>query len=263
MQYSFGIFSSPRDSLYQAQINKMKHLIHKTKINQNHHVLDIGFGWGGLALMMVKETGCRVTGITLSEEQKKFATEIVEREGLSDRITFHVVDYCTFQSPKPFDRIICCEMLEAVGHEYLPQFFQHTDRLLAPDGIMVVQVITTPDCRYDEYLKGTDYIQEYIFPGGCCPSLSALTSAMKKSSQFMVEHLENIGPHYATTLQHWRNNLLEKKELILQLGFTERFLKKWDYYFVYCEAGFLTRTLSDLQIVFTRPNNNSLNQVYY
>lgn len=149
-------------------------------------------------------------------------------------------------------------MLEAVGHEYLPDFFKNTDRLLAPQGIMVVQVITTPDNRYDYYRKSADFIQEYIFPGGICPALSALTDAMKKSSSFQVEHVENIGPHYATTLSLWKQNFEQNIPKIKSLGFDDQFIRKWRYYFEYCEAGFATRTLSDLQIVFSRANNPSL-----
>jgi len=223
-------------------------------------VLEIGFGWGGLAIMMAKETGCHVTGITLSKEQKKYSEELVAAQGLRHLIQFHLVDYRTFQVEKKFDRIVSCEMLEAVGHEFLPDFFRHTDRLLSPKGLMVVQVITTPDSRYDYYRNSPDFIQEHLFPGACCPALSALTSAMKQASNFYMEDIENIGPHYAPTLAHWGKNLLQNKDKILAQGFDAKFVRKWNYYFEYCEAGFATRTLGDLQIVFSRPSNPTLNE---
>jgi len=152
-------------------------------------------------------------------------------------------------------------MLEAVGHEYLPEFFTHCGRLLTKNGVLVVQVITMPDDRYDEYRKSSDFIKEYIFPGGCTPSLSAIVNACRQqkttptNGPFVVDQIDNIGPHYATTLRLWKENFLAKKAQLLELGLDETFIRKWEYYFVYCEAGFKTCTLSVLQIVFTRPGN--------
>lgn len=260
MTYSCGIYRNPDDSLYRSQLNKLEALANKACLRPTDRVLEIGFGWGSLSILIAKRIGCRVTGITLSAEQKAYAEALVKREGLEHLIDYHLVDYRLFTPGRKFDRILSCEMLEAVGHEYLPDFFYHTDRLLKKDGIMVVQVITTPDERYDLYRTGADFIQEFIFPGACCPALSALLDAMKSKSSFMVEHIDNIGPHYARTLAEWRKNWHDKKEDIFALhsDFGHAFFRKWDYYFAYCQAGFQTRTLSDLQIVFTKPQNLSI-----
>ncbi|CAI7890438.1 unnamed protein product, partial [Closterium sp. NIES-54] len=156
-------------------------------------------------------------------------------------------DYRNLPGTGKFDRILSCEMLEAVGHEYLGDFFHHCDRLLAMDGLLVVQVITTPESRYEEYRLSSDFIKEYIFPGCCVPSLSALTDAMAKNSAFSVEELENIGPHYATTLMRWHDNFMAHRHEIMEMGFGPKFIRTWQYYFVYCAVGFQTRTLGDIQ----------------
>ncbi|CAI5508123.1 unnamed protein product [Closterium sp. Naga37s-1] len=235
----------------------------QARIDSTHHVLEIGFGWGSLALETVSLTGCRYTGITLSSQQLQLATERVKAAGLQDRINFMLCDYRNLPGTGKFDRILSCEMLEAVGHEYLGDFFHHCDRLLAMDGLLVVQVITTPESRYEEYRLSSDFIKEYIFPGCCVPSLSALTNAMAKSSAFSVEELENIGPHYATTLMRWHDNFMAHRHEIMEMGFGPKFIRTWQYYFVYCAVGFQTRTLGDIQVVFSRPGNATLDLVPY
>ncbi|THU64133.1 hypothetical protein C4D60_Mb01t23270 [Musa balbisiana] len=146
-------------------------------------------------------------------------------------------------------------MIEGVGHEYMEQFFGCCESLLAEDGIFVLQFISIPDERYDEYRRSSDFIKEYIFPGGCLPSLGRITTAMATSSRFCIEHLENIGIHYYQTLRYWRNNIFSNKEKILALGFDEKFFRTWEYYFMYCAAGFKSCTLGNYQIVFSRPGN--------
>jgi len=260
MTYSCAIFKNPTDTLYQAQVNKLDALIERARIKSTDRVLEIGFGWGSLSLAIAKRTGCTITGITLSTEQLQYSNELIKREGLNSRVKLELVDYRVFANAHPgeFDRIVSCEMLEAVGHEFLGSFYRACDTLLAPNGLLVVQVITFPDQTYDEYRTQTDFIREYIFPGGLCPSFGALTSAMLRNSSFMVESVDNIGPHYALTLGEWRRNFHINKPKILELGFTEEFFRKWDYYFVYCQAGFYTRYLSVLHIVYTRSSNRRL-----
>jgi cyclopropane-fatty-acyl-phospholipid synthase len=193
-------------------------------------LLEIGCGWGALSLYAAKKTGCRVTGITVSEQQLKYCRDLLKREteldrGLAGRVNFELVDYRVFARTRPrqFTRIISCEMLEAVGHEYLGDFFKSCEQLLTPEGLLVVQVITFPDHRYDAYRKSVDFIREYIFPGGLCPSNAALTSAMQKSSNFHVENLENIGPHYATTLSLWRERFWDflRQRQVMDNGVSE------------------------------------------
>jgi cyclopropane-fatty-acyl-phospholipid synthase len=260
MSYSAAIFKNPTDTLYEAQMNKWETLAQKARIRPTDRVLEIGFGWGALSILMVKKYGCKVTGLTLSSEQKKYAEDLVAKEGLSHMIDYHLIDYREFNPGFLFDRIVSCEMLEAVGHEFYGDYFSQCQRLMKQDGLLVIQVITVPDHAYDEYRSGVDFIQEYIFPGGLCPSLGALTEAMKKSSEFMVEHLENIGTHYATTLSLWYDNLQKHREKLPSLGMKidDRFVRIWEYYFKYCEAGFALRVLGDIQVVFTRPNNPNL-----
>ncbi|MDX9755210.1 MAG: cyclopropane-fatty-acyl-phospholipid synthase family protein, partial [bacterium] len=239
-----------------AQKNKLRTVILKARNQASDHVLEIGSGWGGFAMEAVRQTGCRVTTLTLSTEQKALAEQRIAEAGLADRIEVKLCDYRHMQGQ--FDKIISIEMIEAVGHEFLGAYFQQLDRLLKPDGLVVIQAITIPDQRYDLYRKEGDWLQKYIFPGAVVPSLQALVNAMTRHSSLMVESLENIGPHYAPTLAAWRERLHTHKDAILALGFDTRFFRMWNYYFSYCEAGFATRTLNDLHLVLTRPNNKSL-----
>ncbi len=251
MMYSSALFQSPEESLADAQRNKIHRLIELADIRPEHHVLEIGCGWGGFAIEAAKRTGCKVTGITLSEEQFLYAKEKVAAEGLEDRISIRMVDYRDLQGQ--FDRIVSIEMLEAVGHAYYGTYFETCDHLLKPNGRVVLQVITIPDQRYDAYRANPDWIQKYIFPGGMLPSLTELSKAMTKSSSFTVEHLSNIGVNYAETLRRWRYAFEERSEELLAMGFDETFQRKWIYYLSYCEAGFQTRFTNTLHLVLARP----------
>ncbi|CAH8261551.1 unnamed protein product, partial [Arabidopsis lyrata] len=225
------------------------------RIEKNHEVLDIGCGWGTLAIEAVRRTGCKYTGITLSIEQLKYAEEKVKQTGLQDRITFKLCDYRQLSDAQKYDRIISCEMLEHVGHKFMETFFSHCEAALAEDGIFVLQFISIPEERYNEYRLNSDFIKEYIFPGGCLPSLARVTSAMSSSSRLCIENVENIGIHYYQTLRLWRKNFLERQKQIIDLGFDDKFIRIWEYYFDYCAAGFKTLTLGDYQIFFSRPGN--------
>ncbi|KAG6668571.1 uncharacterized protein LOC122276579 isoform X1 [Carya illinoinensis] len=255
MTYSSAVFKKEDEDLKVAQLRKISLLIEKARIDQNHEVLEIGCGWGSLAIEVVKRTGCKYTGITLSKEQLKFAEKKVREVGLQDHIKFILCDYRQLPDTNKYDRIISCEMLEAVGHEFMEEFFRCCESVLREDGLLVLQFISIPDERYEEYRQSSDFIKEYIFPGGCVPSLSRVTSAMAAASRFCVEDVENIGIHYYQTLRYWRKNFLEKQSKILTLGFNEKFIRTWEYYFDYCAAGFKTHTLGNYQIVFSRPGN--------
>ncbi|XP_021291428.1 uncharacterized protein LOC110422000 isoform X2 [Herrania umbratica] len=255
MTYSCAVFKTEDEDLKDAQQRKISLLIEKARIYSKHEILEIGCGWGSLAIEVVKRTGCKYTGITLSEEQLKFAENSVKEAGLQDNIRFQLCDYRQLPSTKKYDRIISCEMVEAVGHEYMEDFFSCCESVLAEDGLLVLQFISIPEERYDEYRRSSDFIKEYIFPGGCLPSLTRITSAMSAASRLCVEHVENIGLHYYQTLRHWRKNFLEKQSKILALGFNEKFIRTWEYYFDYCAAGFKLNTLGNYQVVFSRPGN--------
>ncbi len=256
MSYSCALFLSEEDTLEQAQKNKMQSIIDKAGIEPGDRVLEIGCGWGSFAVEAVKQTGCTLTGITISQQQYDYARQKVHEEGLDDRITILLQDYRHVQGV--YDKIVSIEMLEAVGHEYLGTFFACCDRLLAPDGLAVIQVITIPDQRYGAHLRESNWIQKHIFPGGHLPSLAAIVQAMVTHSRLMVEDVENIGIHYAKTLRHWRMRLLDAARKISAMGFDRRFQRKWLYYFSICEAQFALRVISDLQIVFTRESNRRL-----
>ncbi|XP_048332631.2 uncharacterized protein LOC107411826 isoform X1 [Ziziphus jujuba] len=255
MTYSCAVFKAEDEDLKAAQMRKISLLIEKARVDKKHEVLEIGCGWGSLAIELVKRTGCKYTGITLSKEQLKYAEKKVKDSGLQDRIKFLLCDYRQLPDTYKYDRIISCEMIESVGHEFMNDFFGCCESVLAEDGLLVLQFISIPDERYDEYRRSSDFIKEYIFPGGCLPSLSRVTSAMAVSSRLCVEHLENIGIHYYQTLRYWRKNFLEKQSEILSLGFDEKFIRTWEYYFDYCGAAFKSYTLGNYQIVFSRPGN--------
>lgn len=256
MTYSSAVFTSVEESLEQAQLNKIRIIIDKAKISKEDHVLEIGSGWGSFALTAARERGCRVTTLTLSEEQKKVVEQRVVDAGLSEHISVQLCDYRNIRGS--FDKIVSIEMMEAIGKEYLATFFECCERLLKPSGIAVVQVITMVDHWYEEYCKRCDWIQKHIFPGSHLPSLTALSEAITKGSRFVIENLENFAPHYAKTLALWRARLHQIAPEIAPLGYDPRFQRTFDYYLAACEAEFGTRWLNLLQLTLTRPNNPTL-----
>lgn len=256
MTYSCGLFRHADESLEQAQHNKIQAVIAKARITEHDHVLEIGCGWGGFAIEAVRTTNCRITGITISRAQYDYTRALVRRLGLEDRIEILLEDYRTVQGA--YDKIVSIEMIEAVGHENLGTFFECCDRLLKPDGLAVLQAITIPDARYDRHRGEPNWIQKHIFPGGVLPSLTALCTAMTQMSTLVVEDLENIGNHYAETLNHWRQNFIQAGPELTRMGFDRNFQRTWIYYFSICEAQFERRVLNDLQLVLTREGNKCL-----
>lgn len=256
MTYSSAYFADRHTGLEDAQEAKYRRLAEKAHLAGDNHVLEIGCGWGGFASFAARTYGCRVTGITLSEEQASYARERIRRDGLDDLVDIRVVDYREVTGR--FDRIVSIEMLEAVGHRHLATYFATIDRLLAPDGLAAIQVITIPEQRYDAYRRRPDFIQRYIFPGGHLPSLEAMCAAMGSATELYVEDVENIGMHYAETLRRWRERFLANATEVRELGFDERFVRMWEFYLAYCEGAFLARYISDLQLVLTRPMNGTL-----
>ncbi|RCV10474.1 hypothetical protein SETIT_2G115200v2 [Setaria italica] len=252
MTYSSGIFKAEDESLEAAQLRKINSLINKAKVESGHHVLDIGSGWGTLAIELVKKTGCKYTGITLSEEQLKYSKRKVKEAGLEDRISFLLCDYRQIPTDQKFDRIISCEMIEHVGHEYMDDFFGSCEYHLAEHGLFVLQFIAIPEELYDKLRTRPEFLKEYIFPGGCLPSLARVVSAMTNASRLCIQHVENIGDHYYPTLMHWRDNFMANRKKVAALGFDEKFMLTWQYYLTYCAAMFRSRTLMDYQIVFSR-----------
>ncbi|KAK4427845.1 putative fatty acid methyltransferase [Sesamum alatum] len=255
MTYSCAMFKTLDEDLKNAQLRKTHTLIEKARISKEHHILEIGCGWGSLALEVVKRTGCKYTGITLSEKQLQYAQLKVKEAGLQDQIELLLCDYRQLPKGYKYDRIISCEMIEAVGHEYIEEFFRCCECALTENGIFVLQFISVADEKYDEFSLSPGFMKEYIFPGGCLPSLNSTTSAMAAASRLSVVHLEEIGCHYFHTLRHWRENLLKNQSKILALGFDEKIIRTWEYYFDYCAAGFKCCIIGDYQIVFSRPGD--------
>lgn len=251
LSYSSALFESPQMSLEDAQIAKIDRLCRKLDLRPGQHLLEIGTGWGAMAIHAARYYGCLVTTTTISREQHALASERVRRAGLADRVRILLDDYRDLRGR--FDRIVSVEMIEAVGHRNLPRFFGACGRLLLPGGAMGLQVITTPDHRYERYRRSTDFIQAWIFPGSCVPSLSAMTDAMRRTSDLRVLHLEEFGAHYAATLARWCDRFLGAAEELRVRGFTDAFIRCWEWYFRYCEAGFTAGTVGVQQIVLARP----------
>lgn len=250
MTYSCGIFEAPDSTMREASIAKLDRICRKLDLKPHHHILEIGTGWGSFAMHAAREYGCRVTTTTISRRQHELATQRVKEAGLADRVSVLMKDYRELDDQ--FDRVASIEMIEAVGHEHLPVYFEQCARLLKSDGLMMLQAITMPDWRYDGYRRGVDFIQRYVFPGSCCPSISAITRAMARRSDLRLFHLEDISPHYARTLRTWRDAFLGNLDAVRGLGYDHDFIRLWRYYLCYCEAGFAERYTGVVQMLLTR-----------
>jgi len=252
LMYSCALFERPGMTLEEASVAKLDRLCRRLRLAPGEHLLEIGTGWGGLALHAAAHYGCRVTTTTISEEQHRLAVERVAAAGLQRSVRVLREDYRDLTGR--YDKLVSVEMIEAVGHEYLETFFAKCGELLRDDGLMLLQAITIADRRYDDARKSVDFIRKHIFPGSCIPSVSALTGAAARASDLTLFHLEDIGPHYATTLRQWRENLLRSAAELRALGYSAEFLRKWEFYFCYCEAGFAERALGDVQALFVKPD---------
>jgi cyclopropane-fatty-acyl-phospholipid synthase len=257
MMYSCAIYPGEGSSLDEAAVHKLDVVCRKLELSPQDELLEIGTGWGGLAIHAAKNYGCRVTTTTISKEQHDLAVERIAAAGLSDRITVLMEDYRDLPDRlgKRFDKLVSIEMIEAVGERFLEQYFATCSRMLKADGLMVLQGITIADRYYDSYRKSVDFIQRYIFPGGFLPSIAAMTTAAAQATDLTVTHLQELGPHYARTLKDWRDNFNARLDRIRELGYDERFIRMWEFYLCYCEGGFLERTVGAVQIVLNKPHN--------
>jgi cyclopropane-fatty-acyl-phospholipid synthase len=251
--YSCAVFDPPGATLDQAQEAKLERICRKLDLQPGDRVLEIGTGWGGFALHAAGRHGCRVTTATISPAQHRHATEAVREAGLDHRVEVLLRDYRELEGR--YDKLVSIEMIEAVGHRHLGRFFELCCRRLAPHGLMLLQSITLADPLYRRYRQSVDFIQRYIFPGGALPSVGALTAAVAERTDLVAVHLEDLGSHYARTLRHWRERFHAHRDRVAAMGFSERFCRMWEYYFCYCEAGFLERTVSDVQLLLARPEN--------
>lgn len=251
LSYSCAVFDRPDMTLEEASIAKLERVGSKLQLSPADHLLEIGTGWGGLAIHLARVYGCRITTTTISQQQYDLAKQRVATAGLGDRITLLLEDYRDLKGQ--YDKLVSIEMIEAVGHEFLPTYFGQCASLLKPGGRALIQAITMPDHRYDQYRRQTDFIQRYVFPGSCVPSMSAMSAAMEQSSDFALINREAIGPHYARTLRQWRTNFFERIDDVRALGYPERFIRLWNYYLCYCEAGFEERYIGTSQLLLQRP----------
>ena len=241
MMYSSAVFEEETQTLESASIAKLDRICRSLDLQPSDHLVEIGTGWGGMALHAAKNYGCRVTTTTISKEQHDLAAKRIAEAGLQNRVTLLLTDYREMVGE--YDKLVSVEMIEAVGDEFLPTYFAACDRLLKPGGRMLVQAITMPDQRYASYLKTVDFIQKYIFPGGCLPSIGAMQSAVGASTSLRLTGLFEFAESYAMTLQHWRARFFQRLDDVRALGFDDRFIRMWDYYLCYCEGAFRERAV--------------------
>jgi len=251
MLYSSAVFSSAQTPLYDASVHKMEHICRKLQLRPSDHLLEIGTGWGAMAIFAAKHYGCRVTTATISEKQYEYVRRWIEREGLQDKVSVLLQDYRDLRGS--YDKLVSIEMVEAVGHEYHRKFFSACSHLLKEDGLMVMQAITIQDQRYQQYRKEVDFIQRYIFPGGCLPSNEIVAHHVATATDMQIVDLEDITAHYARTISHWRHTFLKQASKVKALGFDEQFIRMWEFYLCYCEGGFMQRVISTAQFVFAKP----------
>jgi cyclopropane-fatty-acyl-phospholipid synthase len=251
MAYSCAVFERDDATLHEAQLAKFDRICRKLHLSERDHLLEIGTGWGGLAIHAASRYGCHVTTTTISQEQHDWAREKIAAAGLDDRVTLLLDDYRDLRGR--YDKLVSIEMIEAVGERYLDTYTAQCGRLLEPHGAMLLQAITIQDQLYDEALASVDFIQRFIFPGSFIPSVSAIADSVRRTTDLKVFHLEDIGPHYATTLRRWRENFFANLAAVRQLGYPDAFVRMWDYYLCYCEGGFLERQIGDVQMLLTRP----------
>jgi cyclopropane-fatty-acyl-phospholipid synthase len=250
MAYSSGIFLNSQSTLYEASVEKIDRLCRKLELQSGDHLLEIGTGWGGLAIHAASQYGCRVTTTTISQQQYNVARQRIAEAGMSDQVTLLLKDYRDLTGH--YDKIVSVEMIEAVGHQYLDTYFGSCSRLLKPNGSFALQSIIMPDQGYAKYLKSVDFIQKYIFPGGCLPSMTSMLTSTARTTDLRLAHAEDFGLHYARTLREWRQRFHANLSEVRRLGYPERFIRMWDYYLSYCEAAFDERYIGVVQLQFDK-----------
>ncbi|MEO7412654.1 MAG: cyclopropane-fatty-acyl-phospholipid synthase family protein [Opitutaceae bacterium] len=255
MMYSGAKWTVPGCTLEEAQREKNDALCRKLRLNSRDHVLEIGSGWGGWSIHAAKTYGCRVTTVTISQQQFEMTRQRVAAAGLSERVDVQIRDYRDLDGT--FDKIVSIEMMEAIGHRYLPDFTATIDRVLKRDGLLALQFITCPDSRYENFRHGVDYIQKHIFPGSLLLSLNRVNDLLARSGGFVLHEVDDLGRDYVQTLRAWEAKFRANIEQVRSLGFDERFIRKWSYYLGYCQAAFAMRNISVVQTLHTRANNVS------
>ena len=251
MMYSSAVFERADMTLEEASVAKLDRICRKLDLKPTDNVLEIGTGWGGFALHAAKLYGCRVTTTTLSRNQFQLARQRVDEANLGAQITVLLEDYRDLTGS--YDKLVSIEMIEAVGHHFYDTYFGQCSDLLKPDGLMLLQAITIADQRYDAARRSVDFIQRHIFPGSCIPSVTVMSDAIARLTDMKLFHLEDIGPHYATTLERWRDNLFANIAEVRALGYPPEFIRMWEFYLCYCEGGFIERAIGVVQMLLVKP----------
>lgn len=253
MMYSSGVFPRPDASMQEASEHKLQTICEKLDIQPHDRVVEIGTGWGGFAIYAAQHIGCHVTTTTISEQQYQMAKQRVAELELEDKITLLKEDYRNLDGK--YDKLVSIEMIEAVGWQYYDTYFNKCASLLKPDGTMLIQAITITDQRFEQYKRNVDFIQKYIFPGAGLPSVEAIMSSIKKATDLRLVHLQDFAEHYAMTLRAWCERFLQKAEYIKQQGYSDEFIRMWEYYLCYCEGGFKERSIGVSHLVFAKPQH--------
>jgi len=253
MMYSCAIYPSADATLHEAQVHRLNRIGHKLHLTPDDHLLEIGTGWGGLAIHMAKHFGCRVTTTTISTEQHKHAVALVAKNGLQDKVTVLLKDYRELEGQ--YDKLVSIEMIEAVGHRFYDNYFETCSTLLKSNGLALIQAILIDDRRFEQAKNEVDFIKSHIFPGSCIPSLGVISDCVRRKTDLSTVHVEDITPHYARTLRDWRERFMAQKRRLNELGYDDRFIRLWEFYFAYCEAGFTERSIRTAQITFAKPDS--------
>jgi len=252
MMYSSAYFETDSTPLYDASVAKLDRICKKLDLSPADSVVEIGTGWGGFALHAAANYGCHVTTTTISKQQHDYAESAIREAGLEDKITLLFNDYRDLEGS--YDKLVSIEMIEAVGHEFHETFFRKCCALLKPEGQMLLQAITIADQRYEQYKNSVDFIKRYIFPGGCLTSVTDMTRTMTKHTDMRVFHLEDIGTHYAKTLRHWNERFFARIQEVREQGYSEEFIRLWEFYLCYCESAFIERATGVVQLHVMRPD---------
>lgn len=253
LMYSSAIFATPDEGLEQASLRKLDRICEKLQLHSGDHLLEIGTGWGGMALHAAGNYGCRVTTTTISAEQHALASARVQEAGLADRVTVLREDYRDLQGR--YDKLVSIEMIEAIGHQYMDTYFQKCASLLEPGGLALVQAITIEDHRYEQALQSVDFIKRHVFPGSFIPCVSAMVESAARAGGLRLLNLEDFGDSYALTIRHWRQRFTSRLDRVRGLGYDDRFVRMWEFYLCYCEGGFLERSISDVHLLLAPSGN--------
>jgi cyclopropane-fatty-acyl-phospholipid synthase len=251
LMYSSAVYPKGSDNLAEASQHKLKLICEDLELKPTDHLVEIGTGWGGMAIYAAENYGCKVTTTTISKEQLDYARAEVERRGLQEKVTLLFEDYRNLSGQ--FDKLVSIEMIEAVGHEYFDTYFGCVSSLLKPNGKAVIQAITINEQRYEDYRKSVDFIKRYIFPGGCLPSLNIISGALTRTTDMQIIDLRDIAIDYAKTLKHWHEAFMAELDAVKSLGFDEKFIRMWRFYLSYCEGGFRERIIGTYQITMAKP----------